>query len=208
VTAKTESTSVQDRRSYFEQLAHEWDLRPLSQEQSEWLREFCKLACPPGTRCVLDVGCGTGLLVPYLSAVLREKEWIVELDFAMGMLKTGRQKYWQAATWVCADACALPFAPATFDSVIMFGLLPHVSDQRAALEEALRVLQAGGMLSIGHLMSSEELNAFHSQLEGPVREDRLPAAGVLASLLERCGARVLEAAEGPGSYRVRACKVG
>lgn len=43
-----------------------------------------------------------------------------------------------------ADAEALPFAPESFDIVFSWGVLHHVPDTRRAIDEAWRVLRAGG----------------------------------------------------------------
>lgn len=194
----------QAKREYFNALAGEWDLHPHPPDAPRKLRQFCQRACPPGAGRVLDCGCGTGLLVTYLQERLGPGAWVVELDFARAMLQESKRKHRGRLTWVCADACRLPFGPASFDAVLMFGLLPHVEEPVVALREALRVLRPGGQLAVGHLMSSAELNAFHSQLEGPVREDRLLPAGELAGLLDQVGAETLEAWDEPGFYCVLA----
>ncbi len=52
--------------------------------------------------------------------------------------------------WVRADAEHLPFADGTFDGMLSFDVFEHLSDLRAAVAEALRVLRPGGQL-LAHL---------------------------------------------------------
>ena len=79
-------------------------------------------------------------------------------------------------------------------------------DKSAALRQILRVLRPGGVICVGHLMGSSELNAFHGSLEGPVAVDFLPPAAALARMLKELGAVVIEAEETSEWYFVRAEK--
>ncbi|MFH1225427.1 MAG: class I SAM-dependent methyltransferase [Candidatus Diapherotrites archaeon] len=47
-----------------------------------------------------------------------------------------------------ADAAALPFRGGVFSSVVMSEIMEHMQDGGAALQEALRVLEAGGTLVV------------------------------------------------------------
>jgi ubiquinone/menaquinone biosynthesis C-methylase UbiE len=188
------------RREYFDALASRWDAIPSPPGAGEGVRRFLASVVAPAHRRVLDVGCGTGLLAPGL---LEGPRRVVELDFAFGMLAEDRRKHPDPRlAFVCADAARLPFRGACFDLVLCFGILPHLERPEQALRELLGVLRPGGRLAVGHLMGSEALNAFHASLDGPVNQDRLPAAGDLARLFEKLGARVVAAAEAADSYLV------
>jgi len=100
----------------------------------------------------------------------------------------------------------LPLAGGSIDVVLLFGLLPHLPNLERGLEEALRVLRPGGVIAAGHLMSSQELNAFHASLNAPVSGDLLPSARELAGRLACLGAAGATADEKPGWYFVRAEK--
>lgn len=54
----------------------------------------------------------------------------------------------RAVTFVEGDACALPFADATFDVVTLFDVLEHIEDDVAAAREARRVAKPGGVILI------------------------------------------------------------
>ena len=188
------------RREYFNSLAPRWDNIPAPPDAGERVRRFLDGVVRPEHQRVLDIGCGTGLLVPGLLADSRR---IVELDFAPGMLAENRRKHPGArVSHVCSDAEQLPFAGPCFDLVLCFGVLPHFERPAHALGELLGLLRPGGRLAVGHLMGSQALNAFHASLEGPVNRDQLPAAGELARLFEDLGARIVAAAETADSYLV------
>ena len=87
---------------------------------------------------VLEVGCGTGLMMERLKGNCRR---LVGLDLSSGMLdhahKRGLNVFQGAAQ-------ALPFAGSSFDVVYSFKVLAHVEQIRPALSEMSRVLRPGG----------------------------------------------------------------
>ncbi len=194
------------KREYFNGLAERWDSLPSPPGAGAAVAEFCRRACPPPARLVLDVGAGTGLLAPYLLEKAEDRH-LIELDFALEMLVTSSRKRQAAQLYrVCSDATVLPFAPDQFDAVLCFGVLPHLGDPAGALLEFRRVLRPGGTLAVGHLLGSRELNDLHHSLGGPVAGDTLPPAASLADTLRRLDFSVADAVEEPGGYFVRALK--
>jgi ubiquinone/menaquinone biosynthesis C-methylase UbiE len=188
------------KRDYFNALAQRWDSIPQPPDAGERVGRFLANVVRPGDRRILDIGCGTGLLV---SGLLDGPRRIVELDFAFEMLAGNKRKHADSRVgYVCADAARLPFRGACFDLVLCFGIVPHLERPEPALKELLGLLHPGGRLAVGHLMGSETLNAFHASLDGPVNRDHLPAAAELALMFENLGARVVTAAEAADSYLV------
>ncbi len=91
---------------------------------------------------LLDAGGGTGRV----AKGLREKiSMVVVADPSAGMLKYARQKDLPS---VCTPSEKLPFAPNSFERVIMIDALHHVIDQRKTAEELWRVLSPGGKILI------------------------------------------------------------
>lgn len=108
---------------------------------------------------LLDVGCGTGLL-------LAEMEWRADeafgVDLSAGMLEIAKRRC-RRAKLVQADAEHLPFADETFDCVISFTLLQNLSDPPAAVREMARVLKKGGtaiITSLKYKHSAEEMKGW------------------------------------------------
>jgi ubiquinone/menaquinone biosynthesis C-methylase UbiE len=197
------------KRTYFNGLAPNWDGLPSMEGASEKVWRFVAQSVDPRSRRVLDVGCGTGILVAALLEKAPEVVCVVELDFALEMLRQNSRKFQDPRVGrVCADAMRLPAASGSFDLVLCFGILPHLEDSRVAVAELLRVLRPGGALSVGHLAGSRELNAFHGSLDGPVSGDVLPESGALAHALADAGAVRIQTEEDPGWYFVRAERPG
>ncbi len=196
---------MQSKRDYFNELAPAWDGIPTPPDAEEKARRFVREALHPADRIVLDLGCGTGILVPAL--LDHNPARIVECDFAEGMLAENRRKWRDGRIGrVCADALALPFEAESLDAVLCFGVLPHLGHAADAIQELLRCLRPGGTIAVGHLMDSEELNRFHAGLGGPVRNDRIVPARDLALLLRLLGTVPARADECPGWYFVQAEK--
>jgi ubiquinone/menaquinone biosynthesis C-methylase UbiE len=94
---------------------------------------------------VLELGCGPGLL--WLSNRKRiPANWHITLtDFSPGMLQEARQRLGEERfTYQVADAQTLPFADASFDTVIANNMLYHIPDLPRALAEIQRVLKPAG----------------------------------------------------------------
>lgn len=198
--------TTRDKQRYFNELAARWDALPAPADAPQKIRAFVRRAAGPASRRILDVGCGTGLLLPGLLEECR-RAVITELDLAEEMLRANAVKWPEARVQrVCADGLRLPLRAAAFDLVLCFGVLPHFEDLAGALHELARVLEPGGVLAVGHLMGSSELNAFHRSLAPPVAGDVLPGPAALGRQLGAVGLAVTHAEEAPDWYLVRAEK--
>jgi len=95
---------------------------------------------------VLEVGCGTGLLLERLSA----RGEAVGVDLSLGMLGKARERLGGSddGKLVLADAQRLPFEDGSFDSAVSTFALTAVPDLDAALAEMVRVLRDRGTLAI------------------------------------------------------------
>lgn len=93
-----------------------------------------------GGKRVLEVGCGTGLI---LSRVASEASEAVGVDLSKGMLRSAHDRGLPVAV---GSATQLPFPDDSFDVVCSFKVLAHVPDIRAALAEITRVTRPGGRM--------------------------------------------------------------
>lgn len=85
---------------------------------------------------VLEVGCGTGLLLSKIKAKKR-----TGCDLSGNLIKQFKHK---GVKLIQADAEELPFKSNKFDVVYNINLLEHVPYPKKAVSESLRVLKKGG----------------------------------------------------------------
>lgn len=99
----------------------------------------------PAVGPLLDVGCGSGIL---LDRLLRREPAIdaIGIDASPEMLAVARRRLRGRARLVLADAAALPFAAGAFGVVTTTSSFHHWSDPTVALGEIARVLAPGGTL--------------------------------------------------------------
>lgn len=98
---------------------------------------------------VLDLGCGTGALLPRLGAWGAGVELYTGVDLSAEMLRVAAGKAEGVAFpagFAAASVEALPFGDAAFDTVVSASSLHFWADAEAALVEARRVLRPGGRL--------------------------------------------------------------
>lgn len=95
-------------------------------------------------RRVLDAGCG----VAYGSAMLAEAgaRSVVGVDLAEEVLETVRARVPPNVRLERADLRDLPFEDGSFDLVVCFEVIEHVTDQQEVVRESARVLSPEGLL--------------------------------------------------------------
>lgn len=110
-------------------------------------------ACAQSRGAVLEVAIGTGRNLPYYPHDRR----LTGIDLTPEMLRLARDRARDlgvAVALLVADAQALPFGAASFDSVVCTLGLNAIPDDRAAVAEMYRVLRPGGRLVLlGHVAS-------------------------------------------------------
>lgn len=96
---------------------------------------------------LLDVGCGTGVLEPYLLQYKPRR--VVAVDFAEKMIDIAREKLRDSRVeFVCADVFALlgPICHCCF----LYNAYPHFPDPHRLLEHLAGLIHPGGRLTISH----------------------------------------------------------
>jgi ubiquinone/menaquinone biosynthesis C-methylase UbiE len=148
--------------------------------------ELALLHCPTPAR-VLDVGCGTGLLLRDLAQRLPGAACLAGVDAAAGMIEQARAKAGDPRLrFEQGTAERLPFPDAAFDLVISTTSFDHWTDQRAGLAECHRVLAPRGFFVLTDQCSNWLLPTLvgsrRDRARTPLRATRLLAAAGFRSL--------------------------
>ncbi len=128
-----------DNRSYYDDFAG-WYERERHQPYHRMLDDLeTSLVERYGTnKDVLEVGCGTGLI---LGRARRFARSAVGIDLSAGMLAQASARGLAVAQ---ASATALPIATASVDVAYSYKVLAHIPDIAGALAEMARVVRPGG----------------------------------------------------------------
>lgn len=131
-------------RRHWDRQAPAYD-RSMGRVERFFLANSRAWVCSRATGRTLEVACGTGLNLPLYSEDIE----LTGIDLSPGMLAIARKRareLGRAADLGEADAQRLPFADASFDTVVCTLSLCSVPDEHATVAEMRRVLRPGGQL--------------------------------------------------------------
>lgn len=106
----------------------------IDQLEAEYVERFGR------DKDVLEVGCGTGLLLQRIAQFAASAQGV---DISPGMLEHARARNLAVRE---GNATALPFEDESFDVVCSFKVLAHVEQIDTALQEMARVVRPGGYI--------------------------------------------------------------
>jgi ubiquinone/menaquinone biosynthesis C-methylase UbiE len=138
---------------------------------------------------VLDVGCGTGVLLPALAEAVGTAGRVTGLDHSSAFLGRARRRLaasglGRRVDLVRGDAMALPFEPGAFDVAHVERVLMHLADPAAAIRELVRVTRPGGRVvcaevyAHGVAVENPDRAAMDLLIQSAVGQIRNPAMGI------------------------------
>ena len=111
---------------------------------------------------VLEVGCGTGLILHRVAEFARDARGI---DLSAGMLEKAAARGLAVAQ---ASATELPIATASVDVAYSFKVLAHIPDIAGAMREMARVVKPGGYV-IAEFYNARSLRRLVKAIKPPTR---------------------------------------
>ncbi len=162
--------NVGEVRAFFDRLADGWD--GVCEHDPARIERILDLAdILPGVS-VLDIACGTGVLVPcYLR---RGVARVHGIDLSAEMVHRAREKgFGERASFGVGDASVCPLP--TTDRTMVFNALPHMASPARLVANVARSLAPGGRLTIAHDASRAVIDGGHSATPSAVSRGLMPA---------------------------------
>ena len=165
---------------FFDRLASDWDAGLIRNE--EIINTILDNAGVTVGKDVLDVACGTGVLIPdYLKRKVRS---VTGVDISPKMAEIAKEKFPQKqVTILCGDVEATEFGK-KFDCIVIYNAFPHFPDPERLIKRLSGLLQTGGTLTVAHGMSREKIDAHHHGTAHHV-SNGLMSADDLAAIIEK-----------------------
>lgn len=121
---------------------------------------------------VLDVACGTGVLIP---DYIRRGADVTGIDISPEMIKLAKQKYaGTGVRFICGDVEAADVGQ-DFDAIVVYNAFPHFPDPERLIFRLSGLLAEGGILTVAHGMSREKIDAHHYGSASKVSIGLMPA---------------------------------
>lgn len=160
--------------AFFDRLAPQWDADMIRNDSV--IATILDNARVIAGKHVLDVACGTGVLIPdYLS---RNVASITGIDISPEMARIAAEKFPQDnVTILCGDVEETVFDK-KFDCIVVYNAFPHFPDPEKLIAKLASLLAPGGTLTVAHGMSRAAIDHHHSGNAskvsvGLMHEDRL-----------------------------------
>ena len=196
-------------KEYFDEAAESWDEKFLTPSLFSFLEKLVPQFGIESGQTVLDVGTGTGVLIPYLIRAVGPSGAVTAIDCSEKMVQKCKSKnsHIKNVSIKVGNIEEEAFAAETFDAVVCFGVFPHLENKTKVLHNINGMLKAGGKLVIAHALSSQELKAHHKRVSEHVAHAMLPEKAEMMELLEQTGFMAINIRDEPGCYLCIANKV-
>ena len=165
---------------FFDRLAPQWDADMVRND--EIISTILDNAAVTEGKDVLDVACGTGVLIPdYLK---RKAGSVTGIDISPKMAEIAEAKFPQPEVAIlCGDVETADFEK-PFDCVVVYNAFPHFPDPERLIARLSGLLKPGGTLTVAHGMSREKIDAHHHGTASHV-SNGLMSAEQLAAIFEK-----------------------
>jgi len=142
-----------DGQANVDEMAAGLEARGRTATQARLRRRFLRFVRVTSGERVLEVGCGTGVVVRDLVALVGRRGEVVGVDSSRLILAKARALCRESARRTrlalrVADGARLPFAAGRFDAVLAITVILHVADPSRVVREMARVTRPGGRVGL------------------------------------------------------------
>ena len=191
---------------FFDRLAPNWDTEMIRNDNV--IKTILDNAGVASGKDILDVACGTGVLIPdYLS---RNVASVTAIDISPKMIEIAQSKFLYKLrssdnsgkglenverpdtggnfkstnlSIICGDVESYDFEK-QFDSIVLYNAFPHFPDPDRLISVLSEKLKPNGILTIAHGMSREKINSHHKGSASHVSNGLMPV-GILVGIFDK-----------------------
>ena len=179
-----------DSREYFNSVADKWD--SMVYHDTDKINKIMSLIdLQKGSR-VLDVGTGTGILIPYISSIIGDNGSVTAIDISDRMIDIAKSKYsYSNVNYIVGDVMEAELPLKNYDCIICYSMFPHLSEKGHAVKKFASLLKSEGKLVVCHSQSRESINNLHKEKDNTVKDDILPEIFVLEGYYNEAGLKTV-----------------
>jgi Methylase involved in ubiquinone/menaquinone biosynthesis len=180
-----------NQREFFNELANSWD--NISIHDLTKVDYIISLLGLKGDERIMDVGTGTGILIPFYEKYLTSGS-VLAVDFSKEMISRCKEKYPEAehplVRFEVTDVYDTAYEK-EFDVVTCYSCFPHFNDHQKVVDILSRSLNPGGKFMIAHSSSRDHINHVHRHGGSDIHDDVLPTLEELSILFTKSELHIL-----------------
>ncbi len=190
-----------NNREFFNSMAEKWDSTVNHDEEK--IKSILDLVGLDEGSNVLDVGTGTGVMIPFLHAYVGASGTITAVDEAEKMIEIASIKFsFENVRFIAADVLNMKLPYDLFDCIMCYSMFPHFPDKKAAIEKLSIYLKKGGKFVICHSQSMDAINNLHREASEVVKNDRLPPADQISEYFDCASLKTISIVDNEDMYVV------
>lgn len=146
-----------DVKVFFDKCAINWDEEMIRND--DVINKILDNAGVKKHSKVLDVACGTGVLIPdYIS---RDVESVTAIDISEEMIKIAKSKFDdEKIRLICGDVMEYDVGKG-YDAIVIYNAFPHFAEPDNLIKILSEKLNDNGRITVAHGMSREKIDAHH-----------------------------------------------
>lgn len=177
---------VRDKAAFFDSISDTWDANEIKSTPEKIRKILKKISVKKGDK-ILDLGTGTGVLIPYFSKYVGDSGYVTGIDLSSGMLNQAIKKFGKLPN--------VRFIQSDFEEnqihgkyslIMMYCVYPHIDDPVRLFHRLINEnLEDGGRIIVAFPCDENFINNVHG--EKKAEADMLPSAPVLSFGLKNAG---------------------
>ncbi len=181
---------AQRRIQFFDERAVGWD-EYAHHDESKIEAILDLIVISTGSR-VLDVGCGNGILAPFLINRIGREGNLLSLDVSPRMIEVARGKHrHKNIEFLCDDIQTVQLKKNNYNTIILYSMFPHIDYKQKAISRCAMFLKPGGRLCICHSDPRYKIIQIHKRKDDtPVSGDEFPPTSEVVDMVENAGLKL------------------
>lgn len=153
-------------KKFFNKLAYKWDSYSVNEKAIKFILDRQDL---DKNSFILDVGCGTGVLIPYY--IYKDIGHVDAVDLSDKMIETCRNKFTdEKVSFHCTNILNYD-TDRRYDLIMIYNALPHLPEREKLFAHLSELMKDNGRLVIAHGLSLEKLMEVHDGVPSEVADN-------------------------------------
>ncbi|MBV7275213.1 class I SAM-dependent methyltransferase [Clostridiaceae bacterium UIB06] len=187
-----------DNREFFDNMAEKWD--SICCHPGEKIKYvFDKINLEKGSS-VLDIGSGTGIIIPYIEKEIGMEGKLTALDVSEKMIEISKKKNNYNNLNFAVEDFYLYSCSEKYDCIIAYSCYPHFTDSKAFFEKAYSLLKVGGKIIIAHVEGRDKINSRHNEIDHKIDSNTLDEVEITLSIMRKANLEIIYAEDSEEYY--------